>query len=135
VNQIVRRYGVSKCIATGSEDWKFLDDVQALVDNVDGDWHKVLVGKKTYDAFINTDLEQILHTAAVERVVVCGVMTDFCCDTTARSAFNRGFETWLISDACGTANETQHQAGLREFGFAFGEVLTTKEAISKLESE
>lgn len=58
----------------------------------------------------------------IRRVVVCGVMTDRCCDTTARSAFSRGYETWLVSDACGSANKTQHQAGLRGFGFAFGEV-------------
>lgn len=94
-----------------------------------------VVAKNTYDAFINTNLQQLLDNDKVERVVVCGVMTDCCCDTTARSAFNRGFETWLVSDACGSANKTQHQAGLKGFGFAFGEVITTKEAIEMLEGE
>lgn len=56
-------------------------------------------------------------------------------DTTARSAFNRGFETWLVSDACGSANKAQHQAGLRGFGFAFGDVLTTEEALERLKKD
>lgn len=56
-------------------------------------------------------------------------------DTTARSAFNRGYETWLVSDACGTANDAQHQAGLKGFGFAFGEVLTTEEVIGRLKKD
>ena len=91
-----------------------------------------LIGKNTYDAFINTDLGDIMKERNVERVVVCGVMTDCCCDTTARSAFNRGFETWLVKDACGSANKKQHEAGLRGFGFAFGDVLTTLEVMDRL---
>lgn len=135
VNQLVRKWGANGSIAIGSRDFEIQDELQRSIKNVKGDWPKVLTGKNTYDSFINTDLQQILDNAKVQRVVVCGVMTDCCCDTTARSAFNRGFETWLVSDACGSANKTQHQAGLRGFGFAFGEVLTTREAISKLEND
>ena len=68
----------------------------------------------------------------MERVVVCGVMTDCCCDTTARSAFNRGYETWLVGDACGTASKKQHEAGLNAFGYAFGEVLETEEVVRRV---
>ena len=93
--------------------------------------HRV-VAKNTYDAFINTDLSDELRKRSIERVVVCGVMTDCCCDTTARSAFNRGYETWLVQDACGSANKRQHEVGLKGFGFGFGEVLTTAEVIKRL---
>ncbi|KAI1439584.1 Isochorismatase-like protein [Annulohypoxylon stygium] len=65
----------------------------------------------------------------VERVVVCGCMTDCCVDTTARGAFNRGWETWLVKDACGSASQVQHEAGLKGFGFAFGDIVTTEEAV------
>ncbi len=42
----------------------------------------------------------------------------------------------MVSDACGSANRKQHEAGLRGFGFAFGEVLTTEEVVARLkESE
>jgi len=91
-----------------------------------------VVGKNTYDAFINTDLGKMLSEKNIERVVVCGVMTDCCCDTTARSAFNRGYETWLVEDACGSANKKQHEAGLRGFGFAFGDVLETADVLGRM---
>lgn len=132
-NQLVRKWGASGSIAYGSSDWEFQKSLEEFtVPDKGAQWPKT-VAKNTYDAFINTNLAQILEEAQIQRVIVCGVMTDCCCDTTARSAFNRGFETWLISDACGSANKTQHQAGLKGFGFAFGEVLTTDEAISMIE--
>ncbi|KAJ4422936.1 hypothetical protein N0V82_002463 [Gnomoniopsis sp. IMI 355080] len=131
-NQLVRKWGPDGSIATGSEKWKFQSDIQRYMEGKgSSDWPK-LVPKNTYDAFINTDLTNILEEAKVERTIVCGVMTDCCCDTTARSAFNRGYETWLVKDACGTANETQQQRGLKAHGFAFGEILTTDEVLSRL---
>ena len=126
-NQLVRKWGPSDSIATGSEDWEL---IPAIAKSAKG--HRI-IAKNTYDAFINTDLEKILKDLQVQTVVVCGVMTDCCCDTTARSAFNRGFETWLVKDACGTANETQHEAGLSGFGYAFGEVLETKQVVERVE--
>lgn len=125
-NQLVRKWGPSGSIAIGSKDWELLPEVTEKVGSYP------VVGKNTYDAFINTDLVKMLSEKNIERVVVCGVMTDCCCDTTARSAFNRGFETWLVEDACGSANKKQHEAGLRGFGFAFGDVLKTADVLGRM---
>jgi len=58
---------------------------------------------------------------------VCGVMTDCCCDTTARGAFIRGFETLLVGDGCGSSTVTHHRSGLKAFGFGFGDVVSAEE--------
>lgn len=147
-NQLVRKWGISGSIAVGSDEWnivsslhKFLPDAASPAKGIplgsslpepDSDNFPKIVPKNTYDAFINTCLSRVLESVNVKRVVVCGVMTDCCCDTTARAAFNRGYETWLVSDACGSANRNQHEAGLRGFGFAFGEVLTTEDVVGRL---
>lgn len=128
-NQLVRKWGVEGSIAIGTSDWQLIPSMKELAGDIEA------VAKNTYDAFINTNLARRLENLNVERVVVCGVMTDCCCDTTARSAFNRGYETWLVADACGSANKRQHEAGLSGFGFAFGDVLDTTEAIQRLEKE
>ncbi|KAL9106648.1 MAG: hypothetical protein Q9227_008368 [Pyrenula ochraceoflavens] len=125
-NQLVNRWGPSGSIARYTSEWELIPEIKKHVGDAP------VIQKNTYDAFINTDLEQTLHDRKVERVVVCGVMTDCCCDTSARSAFNRGFETWLASDACGTATKKQHESGLNGFGYAFGDVLTTEKITKQI---
>ncbi|KAL8951013.1 MAG: hypothetical protein Q9222_002989 [Ikaeria aurantiellina] len=124
-NQLVKKWGPSGSIAKGSADWELMPDIAKIVQDCP------IIHKSTYDAFINTSFADVLKEQGIERIVVCGVMTDCCCDTTARAAFNRGFETWLVSDACGTETEKQQERGLGGFGFAFGEVLKTKEVLER----
>ncbi|KAF1808499.1 Isochorismatase hydrolase [Eremomyces bilateralis CBS 781.70] len=126
-NQLVRKWGPDGSIAKGSLSWEFIPDIKQLITS-----DSPIIPKNTYDAFLGTDLEKRLHDLGVKRLVVCGVMTDCCCDTTARGAFNRGFETWLVSDATGTANKIQHERGLNAFGFAYGDVITTDEVLKRL---
>lgn len=125
-NQLVRKWGPGGSIATGSANWELIPDITKAAEGCP------VVAKNTYDAFLNTDLEKILKEKNIEGVVVCGVMTDCCCDTTARSAFNRGYETWLVEDACGSATTRQHNSGLRGFGFAFGDVVKTEDVLGEI---
>ncbi|KAM7201238.1 Isochorismatase-like protein [Naviculisporaceae sp. PSN 640] len=145
-SQLVRKWGIENSIWAGSKDWEFMPRIQGLVgdakvvsssssDEADVKSSTLIIPKTTYDAFIHTGLEEVLRLRGIERVVVCGVMTDCCVDTTARGAFNRGFETWVVEDACASANKRQHQAGLVGFGYAFGEVLSTEEVLERLDAE
>ena len=92
-----------------------------------------MVGKNTYDAFLNNDLEAQLKKGEVEKVVICGVLTDCCVETTAKSAFNRGFETWIAGDACGTATRQAHKESLSVFENYYESVLDTDEVTRRLE--
>lgn len=56
-----------------------------------------------------------------------------CVDTTARSCFNRGWETIIASDAAASAGHEQHRRALVGFEFAFGEVLETDEILERLQ--
>ena len=125
-NQMVRKYGPADVIVTGSKDWELIPEIAELAKG------HTIVAKNTYDSFINTDLEKILKGLNVQTVVVCGAMTDCCCDTTARSAFNRGFETLLVKDACGTENEAQHEMAIKGYSFGYGEVLETQEVVERV---
>ena len=47
-----------------------------------------------------TELEQLLRDRGIERVVICGLATDYCVNTTALDAIRLGFETQVLTDAC-----------------------------------
>jgi len=79
----------------------------------------IIVKKNQYDAFYKTDLEQILHKKNISQVVICGVMTNVCCETTARSAFVRGFEVFFTIDGTAAYSEERHMATLVNLSYGF----------------
>ncbi|GAB4474150.1 MAG: isochorismatase family protein [Anaerolineales bacterium] len=79
-----------------------------------------LIRKSQYDAFYNTSLEEQLRQFGITQVLIGGVMTHLCCETTARCAFQRGFAVFFLVDGTATYNEFYHQATLLNLtqGFA-----------------
>lgn len=75
--------------------------------------------KTQYDAFYNTTLDEILRERRAEQVVIAGVMTHLCCETTARSAFVRGFEVFFCVDGTATYNREFHLAALTTLSHGF----------------
>ncbi len=69
--------------------------------------------KSRYDAFAGTDLRRRLAAEGIDTLVLCGVMTHLCCETTARAAFVRGFHVHLVADATASVDEELHLAALR----------------------
>ncbi len=90
-----------------------------------------VITKHQYDAFYETDLEEVLRQAEVHQVLVSGVMTHLCCETTARSAFMRGFEVFFLVDGTATFNEAFHRASLTNLAHGFA-TLTLAEEISSV---
>ncbi len=92
------------------------------------------VVKTRFSPFIrdSSDLEQRLRRRGIGSLLVAGVATNICCETTARDAMMLGFRTAMISDACAAANDAEHAAALNAFYLYFGDVLTAEEAIARL---
>ncbi len=57
--------------------------------------------KHRYSCFEGTELEAILRSLGVNTLVVCGYMTNFCCETTARAAHDKDYYVDFITDATG----------------------------------
>jgi ureidoacrylate peracid hydrolase len=62
-----------------------------------------------FDAFQWTSLEPLLRGLAVSRLVICGVVTNLCVETTVRSAFMRDYPVTLIEDACAAKTRRLHE--------------------------
>ena len=60
---------------------------------------ETVIVKRICDTFTGTNLEQVLREAGIQRLVTCGIQSDFCVDAATRGAMNRGFEVTLAADA------------------------------------
>jgi bifunctional isochorismate lyase/aryl carrier protein len=86
--------------------------------------------KSQFDAFHDTNLEKRLNAAGVKQIIMTGVMTNLCCETTARSAFVKGFEVILPVDATAAYNYEFHLATFLNMAYMFSCPVTTKELIT-----
>jgi nicotinamidase-related amidase len=59
----------------------------------------MIVEKQASDAFCATNLDEVLQARGIRRVLVTGLQTEYCVDTTCRAALSRGYEVTLVSDA------------------------------------
>ena len=82
-----------------------------------------IIEKSTYDFFHETSLDQLLKKKGVQTVVITGVMTHLCCDTTARSAFVKNYQVFFPIDATATYNLSFHLASF--FALSHGFVVPT----------
>ncbi|MEE9115682.1 MAG: isochorismatase family cysteine hydrolase, partial [Thermoplasmata archaeon] len=92
----------------------------------------IVLQKDRYSLFHETGLYRILREREIEKVVITGVATHICCDTTARSAFMLDFEVYFVIDGTATWDEDLHLASLRTTSDAFSVPVTTKEVLEAL---
>ncbi len=103
------------------------------------DARDILLDKPRFGAFHGTDLELILRSRGIDTLIISGIATNICCETTAREAAVRDFRVLFLSDGTATfgigelsAAELQ-KATCATLGKVFAQVLTVDEMISKIE--
>lgn len=94
---------------------------------------EVVIDKNRFDAFLYTDLEVQLRAMGVKRLLVTGVVTSVCVESTVRSGDQRDFEMYVASD-CVSAPIEQHQAALDMMGSLCATVLPWADALAELMS-
>jgi nicotinamidase-related amidase len=94
-----------------------------------------VIFKHRYSAFYNTDLETVLRCLKVEDIVIAGVMTNMCCESTARDAYYRDYRVFFPADGTGSINEEMHLASLLNLAFGFAYVTTSDKIATQLTRE
>ena len=101
----------------------------------DGD---ILLDKPRFGSFHGTDLELILRARGIDTIVVTGICTNICCETTAREANVRDFRVFFLTDGTATFGigdltaEDIQAATCATLGFAFAQLATVDEMIAGL---
>src|SRR5690242_10752991 len=94
-----------------------------------------VIDKPGKGAFYQTDLELMLKNRGIETLLVCGVTTEVCVNTTVREANDRGFRCIVLSDCCASYFPEFHDMGLKMIkaqGGIFGSVSTSAAVITGL---
>ena len=134
-------------IATGEKANAFLPDtvgaeIHPLVAPIAGE--TVLV-KHAPNSFYLTGLDEALRQAGVEQLVVCGMMSHMCIDTSVRAAKDLGFPVLLMEDACTTRDlewggehipaVIVHRAFMAALNGAFARVVGTEDFLAEMEQD
>jgi len=106
------------CIEYGSKDWELIKAIQPAK-------YDAVLDKNRYNAFYGTTLDESLRSIKIEELIITGVLTNCCCETTARDAFVRDYRIFFAEDATATVNEELHLASLKNLAFGFAHILST----------
>ncbi|GAA3260379.1 cysteine hydrolase family protein [Nonomuraea helvata] len=137
--------------------WTIFDDTHLGLDrphalrylpNGDTDWRRpgpatvwnqmgyrdeeVLIRKPSYGAFYDTALDTILRNLGRDTVIVSGTLTNYCCGTTARQAYERGYRVVFGADVTATDDESRQEPELAVLRKGFALVLDAEEITDRL---
>jgi isochorismate hydrolase len=115
-------------ILHGTKDWEFISEMK--IESKD-----IILPKKRYSAFFETELDTILRSKGIQDLIISGVMTNLCCETTARDAFMRDYKVFFLIDGTATGKEEHHLATLKNLGYGFAYLMTCEELIRNLKSK
>lgn len=114
--------GIEDLWWSGNPDFRILDELAPQ----EGE---TVIRKTTNGAFNSSRIDETLQWMGIDTLVVTGVVTSACVETTARDAADRGYHCALVDEATADYDEDMHAATLRAFRLNLGCVVDTAEAV------
>lgn len=90
--------------------------------------------KQRYSAFAGTSLATTLNDRGISSLVILGLTTNVCVQSTARDGWQLDYRTITLSDCCSEVGEGSHEASLAWTARNFGEVSTSEDVIRRLQT-
>jgi len=129
IRRLEEETGIEDIYWTGNPSWAIRKEIAPAA----GD---TIIGKTTWGAFNSTTIDQTLRAMGVETLVITGVSTNCCVESTARDAADRGYGCVIVDKGTADYDQESHDAALAGFYFNFGRVVDSAEdVIAALETE
>lgn len=112
-------------LAPDSEEIELLPHLDVRADDI-------VIDKSRPSALYGTRLEPVLNSLRVRNLILCGVTTNVCVETTARDAGQRDLNVFVIEDATAEATEERHRHALESIAWGFGTVLDSAQLAEAL---
>ncbi len=93
---------------------------------------ELVIDKNASSAFNGSAIDQLLRNMGVDTLIVTGMATDMCVETTSRDAADRGYNVVVVENATATFVEEHHRAALSSLARIYGQVWDTEGVISAL---
>ncbi len=93
----------------------------------------VIEGKRGLDAFGSTNLDFILRSKGIKNVALSGFLTNCCVESTMRSAYEKGFNVFTLTDCVAATSQAEHDNAIAHDFPMFSHPVTSEEFIAKLE--
>jgi nicotinamidase-related amidase len=110
----------------GSREAEVLDELKPVGD-------EIVIQKAANGVFNATAIDQVLKNVGIETLVVVGVGTNDCVETAVRDASDRGYDVFLVGDACATRVRAQHEFALTVLNGVYCRVVNTTDVIGMIE--
>lgn len=88
---------------------------------------EIVVNKHRFSAFIDTDLDLILRSKGIRTLIMSGVATNVCVETTSRDGFMKDYYIVFLKDCSATFSEEMHNTTLKNIDLFFGQVVDSSE--------
>lgn len=89
-----------------------------------------VVIKHRYSAILNTELDALLKSRGIRSLLLTGVATDTCVESTGRDAYFIDYYVTIVADCCGAASESDHLGALKRFDRDYGAIVTSDDLVS-----
>ena len=89
--------------------------------------------KHRYSAMHNTELDAVLKRHGIRSLLLSGISTDTCVESTGRDAYFMDYYVTLVADCCGAFDERDHLGAIRRFDRDYGAVVTSSDLIGTWE--
>jgi len=125
-------YGILAGVVSSNSFVKGTWGCEIVGDVAPGDGEIVLEGKRGLDAFGSTNLDFILRSKGIKTIVLAGFLTNCCVESTMRSAYEKGFEVYTLTDAVGATSLEEHANAIKYDYPMFSRPITTDEFVAAL---
>ena len=120
VREILPNTITTESLAAGSWDVEIVDALAPSGDDI-------VIEKNRPSAFIGTSLDLMLRGQGITSVVICGITTNICVESTARDASQFDYRTFVVSDATAEMEQSRHDHAINTLGFLFARIVTVDE--------
>lgn len=112
----------SGAFASGTKGADTIPELLALGDRI-----IYVSGKVGFNGFANTELDQVLKQRAIKNVLLAGMVTSLCIDSTGRAAYERGYHVTVLSDCTSARTQTEQDFFCNNVFPLYGSVLAGSE--------